>query len=282
MLAVGGTNIALDAANDIVSSGAWNDRLFGQDSGQVGGGGGGLSTLFERSPWQRASGVPGGRARALPDVAAFADSFPGHLLRFVDEWGSVGGTSAATPLTAGSLAVLTGALSSLGQPRLGFAPPLLYAVGDLGDTGAFLDITIGTNDTNAIGVYPATTGFDLATGWGSLRYQQLAAALAPPSTPTDGVALRAGQAVGPMSLEWVASPALVAGSVLEYRWDVDGDGSVDHVTTTDHLIVDYRSAGAVMGSVTVRTSLGRQATFAATGVVGATEDVDGVAPNFTG
>jgi hypothetical protein len=282
VLAVGGTNIALDPSNQLTSSGAWNERLYGVTTGQIGGGGGGVSTLFERSPWQQASGVPGGSARVVPDVAAFADSLPGHLLRFSGEWGTVGGTSASTPLTAGSLAVLSGALASHGQPRLGYVPPLLYAIGDLGDTGALYDIVIGSNDTNDIGVYATTPGFDLATGWGSLLYRPLTAALAPPTVPLDGVALRAVPGPDDQSLEWVATPAVAAGSVLEYRWDVDGDGSFDHVTTTDRIAVDYASPGAVMGTVVVRTSLGRQAMFAATGMVGASGDSDGVAPNFTG
>jgi subtilase family serine protease len=280
VLAVGGTNIALDDANQLTTSGVWNDRLYGQTTGQIGGGGGGVSTLFTRSPWQQSSGVPGGSARAVPDVAAFADSFPGHLLRFSGEWGTVGGTSASTPLTAGSLAVLSGALTAHGQPPLGYVPPLLYAVGDLGDTGSIYDVTIGSNDTNDIGVYPAASGFDLATGWGSLMYHRLAGTLAPPTVPAGGVALSVGPGGDPLSLEWVATPALAAGTVLEYRWDVDGDGVADHVTTNDRLSVDYASPGAVMGSVTVRTSLGREATFSATGMVGAS-GAGGVAPNFT-
>jgi hypothetical protein len=193
----------------------------------------------------------------------------------------VGGTSASTPLTAGSHAVLSGALTAHGQPPLGYVPPLLYAVGDLGDTGSIYDVTIGSNDTNDTGVYPAAAGFDLATGWGSLMYHRLAGTLAPPTVPAGGVALSVGPGGDPLSLEWVATPALAAGTVLEYRWDVDGDGVADHVTTNDRLSVDYASPGAVMGSVTVRTSLGREATFSATGMVGAS-GAGGVAPNFTG
>src|SRR5208282_5913666 len=49
-----------------------------------------------------------------------------------------------------------------GAPTLGFINPLIYPIG-LGSSydTAFHDITSGSNG------YPAVTGYDLATGWGS-------------------------------------------------------------------------------------------------------------------
>jgi subtilase family serine protease len=73
-----------------------------------------------------------------------------------------GGTSFATPMWAGYVALVNqqGALD--GQPPLGFINPALYDIGlsSSYDT-AFHDITSGNNG------YSATTGYDLATGWGS-------------------------------------------------------------------------------------------------------------------
>ena len=73
-----------------------------------------------------------------------------------------GGTSFAAPMWAGYLALANQQAVTAGQPTLGFINPALYNIG-LGssyDTD-FHDITSGNNG------YPATTGYDLATGWGS-------------------------------------------------------------------------------------------------------------------
>jgi subtilase family serine protease len=284
VLTVGGTNLDLADDNSIRSSGVWNDRAFGVTSGEIQSGGGGVSTVHVRPPWQRSADLPAGTMRLLPDVAAFADGAPGYLVFIEGGWTAVGGTSAATPMTAGSLAVLTGALKASGQPRLGFVPPLLYALAGTSPAigSAFYDITEGNNANYGVGVYDATPGFDLASGWGSLLYDRVAAALAPPSVPADGPALSARVGGGARSLTWTAAPRIAAGEVTEYRWDVDGDGVVDRTTAGNELTVEYDGSGAVTAEVTVRTSLGRQATFAATATVGQRAAEGATPPAFTG
>jgi kumamolisin len=73
-----------------------------------------------------------------------------------------GGTSFATPMWAGYLALANEKAVHDGEPTLGFINPSLYDIGlsSSYDTD-FHDITSGSNG------YPATTGYDLATGWGS-------------------------------------------------------------------------------------------------------------------
>jgi len=73
-----------------------------------------------------------------------------------------GGTSFAAPMWAGYLALANEqAVSSTGK-TLGFINPTLYTVGLSSIYDAdFHDITSGSNG------YPATLGYDLATGWGS-------------------------------------------------------------------------------------------------------------------
>lgn len=41
------------------------------------------------------------------------------------------------------------------------------------------------------------------------------------------------------------------GSIAEYRWDVDGDGTVDQTTTSATVDYSYSAAGTVEASVTV-------------------------------
>jgi subtilase family serine protease len=85
-----------------------------------------------------------------------------------------GGTTFGPPLWAGYLALTNeqGALN--GNPSLGFINPAIYDIGvGSGYDTAFHDITVGNNG------FPATSGYDLATGWGSPNTDGLINALAP-------------------------------------------------------------------------------------------------------
>jgi len=73
-----------------------------------------------------------------------------------------GGTSFAAPMWAGYLSLLNEKEVAAGHKTLGFINPAIYTAGlSKGYDSDFHDITIGSNG------YPATTGYDLATGWGS-------------------------------------------------------------------------------------------------------------------
>ena len=176
--AVGGTSLTLAADNHIVSSGVWNDRYFFVNSlpqnDIIGSGGGGLSLYERRQPWQPQIGS--GTFRPVPDISAFADEFPGYFLYYQGAWLSVGGTSASAPLTAAAFALQSSARVAHGKPRLGLVAPLLYAIAEKGGADAertILDITLGNNDAHEVGVYPATSGYDLASGLGSVRHDAL-------------------------------------------------------------------------------------------------------------
>jgi subtilase family serine protease len=93
-----------------------------------------------------------------------------------------GGTSFATPLWAGYMALVNQqAVESIGSP-LGFINPTIYSIGVAGGANYaadFHDITSGSNG------YPAVTGYDLATGWGSPNGSGLISALVgTPPAPT--------------------------------------------------------------------------------------------------
>jgi subtilase family serine protease len=83
-----------------------------------------------------------------------------------------GGTSFATPMWAAYLALVNEHAVNTGKPTVGFINPTLYTLG-LGSTydTDFHDITTGSDG------YSATTGYDLATGWGSPKGSGLIAAL---------------------------------------------------------------------------------------------------------
>jgi len=88
-----------------------------------------------------------------------------------------GGTSAATPLWAALIARINQGLAAKGTGPVGFWSPLLYQ--SVGATGAFHDITQGTNDAqgNLDGAYPAGAGWDACTGWGTPNGVDLLGAL---------------------------------------------------------------------------------------------------------
>ena len=181
--AVGGTNLVLSAQNSITRELVWNDSP--QD---FAGTGGGYSLLFDKPWWQKVASSD--RARAVPDIAALADVIPGYAIyctapactNFPQQspgWTAIGGTSAATPLIAGGIALADQAASRHGQRGLGFLNPLLYRLGRSSSRGSvFGDLRAGDNDLGEmipaaagggmpLGCCSAKAGYDLVSGWGS-------------------------------------------------------------------------------------------------------------------
>ena len=96
--------------------------------------------------------------RQLPDISAVAD----HLaVYFQGQWGDVGGTSAAAPIWAtGQALVNEDTMQHL--DTFGYAPQLYYAAYKQAGGNGYFDITSGNNL-----YYPATPGWDYATGLGT-------------------------------------------------------------------------------------------------------------------
>ena len=175
VLAVGGTNISLTPGNTIAASGVWNDTEYPAPYHTIAGGGGGVSTTEKRPWWQTASQSSN---RPVPDVAAFADAEPGYTIICSSGVQScpsppgqtitfVGGTSAAAPLVAGTIALWDQFAKSEMWPKPGFIPPTLYHIDKQLPT-SFLDITTGTNSVfGTVSCCKAGTGYDEATGLGS-------------------------------------------------------------------------------------------------------------------
>lgn len=294
VLAVGGTALTLDADNRLVDEAVWNDTLYPAPySNQQAGGGGGASGVVLRPEWQTGEGVTPGDERLVPDVASFADVFPGWIIYCTgdcsagpDSFGSgflpIGGTSAATPQVAGILALARQAGAAAGQPAFGFANPLVYELARAG-SDALRDVTVVNNDVHDVGCCDASAGFDIASGWGSVRAERLVAALVNPTArlearsapPATGTATGTGTGTAKVMLDASGSTAPV-GAPVAYEWDTNGDGVVDEITTTPTLEVAAPPAGvAVTMAVTVRALTGREATAS-------TVWVSAVAPRFTG
>lgn len=182
-------NVTVVGGTDLSTAGAGGTWLY--ESVWADGGGGYLAADNVAIPsWQtaavaafnRQSGKQGSTAlRNSPDVAAEAN-FDFYVC--ADQQGCTsnryGGTSFAAPMWAGYMALVNQQAAINGRSPVGFLNPSLYALGDAGGSGysqAFHDIAAGSNG------YPAVTGYDLATGWGSPNGAGLIAALAGAATP---------------------------------------------------------------------------------------------------
>jgi subtilase family serine protease len=151
-----------------------------------GSGGGGISAFWTMPSYQTAavpgvinsfsSGVPCsaqvplGYCREVPDVSADAAPSTGYRVYWNGGWLDVGGTSAAAPLWAGLTALADASgigVCAPGSP-LGLLNPALYAIAaGVGHADALNDIISGNNNPSGFGAYPATTGYDMATGLGT-------------------------------------------------------------------------------------------------------------------
>ena len=193
VLSVGGTNLTLHPDNTISSTGVWNDTTFPAPFRAVAAGGGGQSGIASRPWWQPAVPFAHAGNRMVPDLSAFADAKPGYAIICspgVLGCGAaklpgptvafVGGTSAAAPLMAGMIALWIQRAREQGLPRVGFVPPLLYSTAT-NDPSAFVDITLGSNKIHDVPCCQARTGYDLASGLGSPRANDIASHL-----PTGG------------------------------------------------------------------------------------------------
>jgi subtilase family serine protease len=175
IVSVGGTDLV--TAN---AGGAWKSETAWVDSG------GGISPDSIPIPsWQQLSGVINSSNKGSttlrngPDVAANANfTFYVCADQTTCTANEFGGTSFATPMWAGYVALVNQQLANEGDPTIGFINPTIYQQNITSSYATdFHDITSGTS-----GSFSAEVGYDLVTGWGSPNGVGLINALAPTST----------------------------------------------------------------------------------------------------
>jgi len=195
------------SGSDVVSSAlsyipeqVWNDD---SSSSGLSSGGGGVSTFTARPSWQSGvTGIPSGSYRLVPDISLDSSSANAAYIFCSSDYSSTsvsgscsngfrdssneyltvaGGTSFASPIFAGMLAIINQKLNSTGQ---GVVNSSLYTLAADSSTYAsvFHDITSGSNACTAgssyctsagAASYSATAGYDEATGLGSLQFYNL-------------------------------------------------------------------------------------------------------------
>jgi subtilase family serine protease len=175
VVSVGGTDLITASAG-----GAWKSETAWVDSG------GGISPDSIAIPsWQQLAGVINSTNRGSttlrngPDVSANANfTFYVCADQTTCTANEFGGTSFATPMWAGYIALVNEQLAANGEPTIGFINPTIYSQSVTSSYGTeFHDITSGTS-----GSFSAVAGYDLVTGWGSPNGTGLINALAPTSS----------------------------------------------------------------------------------------------------
>jgi uncharacterized protein (TIGR03437 family) len=157
---------------------AWNDTAA---VGSFSATGGGASLYFAQPAWQTGPGVPSDGWRHLPDLSFPASDAHDPVSIYTGGAAElVGGTSCATPMMAGVLALLNQYLAQK-QPGLGNINPALYRMAQ-NTSGVFHDIQTGDNMVPCAAGSPdcvngslgwaAGPGYDSATGLGSLDVTQ--------------------------------------------------------------------------------------------------------------
>jgi len=164
---IGGTSLALNPDNSIMFQTGWGTnetRIVNRISqgstpvvpplnlGFVFGAGGGASLTFAKPAFQ--SSLPG-TARMVPDISMLADPFTGaefiQTVGGVPSFGVVGGTSLATPMFSGVMAI---AVQKNGGVGLGQAAALVYNLPE----GAVNDIAPFPSPNNVAGTITTSGG----------------------------------------------------------------------------------------------------------------------------
>ncbi len=192
-------SLSLDSARGYIPEGAWNEPLDANSNPQVVATGGGVSIYVATPSWQTGTGVPAARSgRYTPDISFSASGHDGYIGCNASQGGDCvpnssgitsfliySGTSASAPGMAGVAALLDQKLAA----AQGNLNPQIYQVA-ASIPSAFHDTTVATSGVASCNVntpslcnnsiagstglaasqagYLVTTGYDEATGLGSL------------------------------------------------------------------------------------------------------------------
>jgi pseudomonalisin len=189
-----------------IPEGAWNEPGVNTPH-VVAGGGGGASIYIPKPSWQTGTGVPTDGARDVPDLSFPSASNAAYFICYASSGGDCSnnffsmfyGTSAAAPAMAGITALMnqkTGSSQGNMNPllyRLAANSPSAFHDATPASSGVSCDVSIASKCNNTTpglnslsgGVvgYALTTGYDQATGLGSLDVSNFVnAAVNPKST----------------------------------------------------------------------------------------------------
>ena len=190
-----GTDV-IGSAKSYIPEQVWNDNS--NNATGLSAGGGGVSIFTDRPAYQAGvTGIPAGTKRLVPDVSFSSSGVNAGYIFCSSDTGQTGvtgsctngfrdssavnltiagGTSFAAPVFAGMVALINQRFAPGGQ---GIVNTTLYPLA-ASTPAAFHDVTTGNNSCAAAGCsgagatsYPAGTGYDEATGLGSIDLNAL-------------------------------------------------------------------------------------------------------------
>ena len=243
---VGGTTLSTSGPG-----GSWTGESVWNWGGGTGTGGG-ISTSYAIPSWQTNISMTANHGsttkRNIPDVALTADNV---YVRYNGIGEDVGGTSVAAPLWAGFLALVNEQAANYAQPAVGALNPTVYAIGKgSAYSAAFHDITSGNNyRTNSTTNFPAVTGYDLCTGWGTPKGQATIDALSEPNTlvilPGTGFTAY-GPPGGPFSVNSQNYVLTNISSTLSFNWSILSTSAWLTVSVTNGTLATDGSAAVTV------------------------------------
>ncbi len=269
IMQVGGTTLTIGGSPNY----AWaSEKVWAWDSGprvsaeNATSSSGGISTYYGIPVWQEGISMSANKGSATmrnsPDIAANAD----NCYIYSDDGqrsGGWGGTSCAAPLWAAYAALMNQLAATNGLSPVGFLNPALYALATNGNYSAnFHDVTSGNNTwLDSPNSFDAEAGFDLCTGWGSMKGISLMAALI-------GVfETNSDTAAGSIEVTIEPVAAVAAGA----KWNVDGgsykkSGAIAaDISIGSHTVAFESPSGwRAPDSQTVTVSAGSNSTLSAT------------------
>ena len=189
---------------------------------------GGVSDNFALPPWQEGISMTANEGsttmRNVPDVAMTADNV--YIVANADaDDGPVGGTSCAAPAWAAFTALANQQAIANGKPSVGFANPVIYAAGKSASyVSYFNDIATGNNYwALSLTNFPAVSGYDLCTGWGTPVGDNLIDLLAGVSDPLEVAPGKGFVAFGPADGPFTANSlafSLTNSSASSLNWSL--------------------------------------------------------------
>ena len=252
VMAIGGTRLSTSNGNAWAGETVWACASASacQQSNNGGGAGGGPSLTQAAPSWQKNSGVLGSStARGVPDISFDGDPSSGALILVKGANQQWGGTSLAAPIFAGFWA----RIQSINGNGLAFPASAIYA-GAAAHPEWFHDVTSGSQG------YSAATGWDYASGYGSLQVGNFASGLGGGSGPVANFT----SSTSGLTASFTDSSTDSGGSINSWSWDF-GDGASSTARNPTHT---YAGAGSYTVKETVGDGNGKSNSHTATVTVG--------------
>ncbi len=256
VMAIGGTTLS-SSGGTWQGETVWSCTSASSCQQSSSGGAGGGPSLTENAPsWQTAAGVLGSSTkRGVPDISFDASPNSGALVLVNGSNEQIGGTSLAAPLWAGFWTRIQAAHGN----TLPFPAQTLYQ-GASAHPEWFHDVTSGNQG------YAAATGWDYASGYGSVQIANFSSAFSGGggggTTPTANFSFTTSG----LTATFTDSSSDTGGTITGHSWNF-GDGTTSTTTSPSHT---YSAAGTYTVTETVTDSGSKTASKSASVTVATT------------